>query len=368
MRRITSKIGVLICVISVLLTLCLSAPVSIFAEEKFVNVTFICEKDKKVIPDIEWRLYRVGSYDGSKITLEGDFAQYRITFGDYSGTALANAAATLENYVIVEKPQPDAVGVSNENGRVSFNTLKNGTYLAVAKRKKEAEKTTVPAPTLINVDASSVDSLKVYPKFKILMTLDAIEESYEVRKIWENPNNLPLKKTEITLGIYEDGELVETVVLNEENNWEYHWMVYEYADWRVIELDLPEDCSVIYRSDGRYYAVVNTYEPDNDFPKVTTVSGDSSVTTTSTAQQNETETRTTTTKFVVDGGEFDTRTSSTVSSPNSTSTTISGGGSGGGKIPQTGQLWWPVPVLIIMGLGLIAIGAGVKSTGKKKNE
>ena len=29
---------------------------------------------------------------------------------------------------------------------------------------------------------------------------------------------------------------------------------------------------------------------------------------------------------------------------------------GGGKLPQTGQLWWPVPVLICMGLGCIAVG------------
>ena len=29
---------------------------------------------------------------------------------------------------------------------------------------------------------------------------------------------------------------------------------------------------------------------------------------------------------------------------------------GGSKLPQTGQLWWPVPVLICMGLGCIAVG------------
>ena len=30
--------------------------------------------------------------------------------------------------------------------------------------------------------------------------------------------------------------------------------------------------------------------------------------------------------------------------------------SGGGKLPQTGQLWWPVPVLTCAGLGCIAVG------------
>ena len=31
-------------------------------------------------------------------------------------------------------------------------------------------------------------------------------------------------------------------------------------------------------------------------------------------------------------------------------------GGGGKKLPQTGQLWWPVPVLACAGLGCIAVG------------
>lgn len=32
------------------------------------------------------------------------------------------------------------------------------------------------------------------------------------------------------------------------------------------------------------------------------------------------------------------------------------GGGGGGKLPQTGQLWWPVPVLVCAGLGSVVVG------------
>lgn len=42
-----------------------------------------------------------------------------------------------------------------------------------------------------------------------------------------------------------------------------------------------------------------------------------------------------------------------VPAPTEKPSTPSGGGS---KLPQTGQLWWPVPVLICMGLGCIAVG------------
>ena len=40
-------------------------------------------------------------------------------------------------------------------------------------------------------------------------------------------------------------------------------------------------------------------------------------------------------------------------SPTTKPTTPSGGGK---KLPQTGQLWWPVPVLACAGLGCIAVG------------
>ena len=39
-------------------------------------------------------------------------------------------------------------------------------------------------------------------------------------------------------------------------------------------------------------------------------------------------------------------------------------GGGGGKLPQTGQLWWPVPLLICAGLGCIAVGLFRRREGK----
>ena len=39
-----------------------------------------------------------------------------------------------------------------------------------------------------------------------------------------------------------------------------------------------------------------------------------------------------------------------------TSPTTKPAASSGGKLPQTGQLWWPVPVLACGGLGCIVVG------------
>ena len=36
-----------------------------------------------------------------------------------------------------------------------------------------------------------------------------------------------------------------------------------------------------------------------------------------------------------------------------------------GKLPQTGQLWWPIPLLVLGGLGLLALGWWI--TRKKRS-
>lgn len=47
------------------------------------------------------------------------------------------------------------------------------------------------------------------------------------------------------------------------------------------------------------------------------------------------------------------------------STTPPGPNRSGPPLPQTGQLWWPVPVLAVLGVGLIALGVALRCRGKR---
>ena len=38
------------------------------------------------------------------------------------------------------------------------------------------------------------------------------------------------------------------------------------------------------------------------------------------------------------------------------------------RIPKTGQLWWPVPVMTALGLGLLGLGLGLRGRGKEREE
>ncbi|MBR6102285.1 MAG: hypothetical protein IKP95_07645 [Ruminococcus sp.] len=55
-------------------------------------------------------------------------------------------------------------------------------------------------------------------------------------------------------------------------------------------------------------------------------------------------------------------------SPGSDDSSRKSGGSEEGKTPQTGQLWWPVPVLGAAGLVLVALGLRIRSGKGGKND
>ena len=38
------------------------------------------------------------------------------------------------------------------------------------------------------------------------------------------------------------------------------------------------------------------------------------------------------------------------------------------SIPKTGQLWWPIPVLTVLGLGFLALGLGLRGRGRKREQ
>lgn len=46
--------------------------------------------------------------------------------------------------------------------------------------------------------------------------------------------------------------------------------------------------------------------------------------------------------------------------------TVPSTGTTGGRLPQTGQLWWPVPVLLLAGLLLVIVGAVMRRRGRRQ--
>ncbi|MCM1529519.1 MAG: hypothetical protein NC093_05925 [Alistipes sp.] len=367
MRR---KICSVMCALCVILTVCLGCFVTVSAEEGSGTLKLICKANNNIPSNMMWWIYRIGSYDGSEITLEDQFADSPVSFGDYSASALSDAASALETIALLKKEEY-ARKMTDSNGEITFTDVRDGVYLVASQKFKSGDKTFKPSPSIVIMDSSQAAEMTVYTKMTSIRTLDGYYERYQVMKVWENEQAMPVKPTRILVEIYADLELYDTVELNVENGWKYSWEADVSSDWRILEKEIPDGCTVVYRDDGRQYVVVNTYNGPTSSATETTssttvttevsVANDSDVTTVSTAKAPTSGDEETTSSSVVTAIPDSSVTVTATQKPAVTTTSEN-------KLPQTGQLWWPVPVMALLGLILVGVGSRIVISGKKEDK
>lgn len=117
----------------------------------------------------------------------------------------------------------------------------------------------------------------------------------KVMKVWKNDNE-SVRPSSIQVQLLKNVEIYDTVTLNKDNNWQYRWddlsNIYE---WKIVEKVVPDNYTVTSKSENEICMIINTYAKDV-------------------------------------------------------------GKNADNKIPQTGQLWWPVPLLTVFGLTAFIIG------------
>ena len=284
------------------------------------SLTLICRSEEVTLTGMQWKIYYTGFRDGNDFLLGGDFADYPVKLDDLSAEAITAAAETLENYAVTDKISPIAEGETDAEGKIKFENLKSGIYLVSGKELKVENTIYIPSAILIEVRDGDVD-LDAYPKF-YLDVFGSEYEHYTVKKIWENDENALTDRTaSITVEIYCDETLNETVTLNDENNWTYDWTAEKGHRWRVKGTNVPDKYTVSYRSNETQFAIINSHQ----------------IETTVTTTPTTTTVTTTTTKYEP-------------------------------KLPQTGQLWWPVPILALGGMIFVGIGCRLLSRNKKEDD
>ncbi len=323
-----------------------------------------CETtDGVILEGMHWDIYLVGGTDeDGNYVLQGDFADYPVSLEDLSASALTEAAETLENYATIDGITPLASADADENGFLQFSMLEPGLYLVAGDYVRIGDVYYFPSAFLLEVpeDGAADFDMPAYPKY-ISMNAGDGGLDYSVKKVWENDETeIQNRSVYIKVGIYRDNVLYETVTLDESNDWTYNWSADQFYEWRVLEIDVPEGYDVVYRSNETQYVIVNTYTTSSSVTG-TTVESDSSYTDTTT----ETEAINTGTDLPpeTDMTSYATEESGTSGSAeqtgvSTTTTTITTTETSVEKedLPQTGQLWWPVPVLGAAGLLAIAIG------------
>lgn len=246
------------------------------------------------IEGADFSLYKVGS-----ITSQGDFAISN-EYSDYQiDIESDNVAFTLASYIQSNNIQPLVTVATDENFVAKFDNLSKGVYLITGSSKVVNNVKYTALPVMVSLPFTHNETLTwdldVNAKYETVPNDSFIELS--VLKIWKNVPDEKSQPKEVSISITKNDEIYDTIKLNSDNNWKYKWTNLKASDqWAVIENNVPKGYKVSIQKDKNTFVITNTCK---DTPP------------------------------------------STPNTPN---------------LPQTGQLWWPVYVLLVLGVFFILVG------------
>lgn len=144
---------------------------------------------------------------------------------------------------------------TNELGTVIFTDLDLGLYLVIQTNRVEGYSKIDPFLVFI---PEIIDNIWVYdvnaePKVDIIRLFDL-----SVEKVWNVSTNINIPESVIIELLIND-EVIDTVTLNNKNNWTYTWRQIELSDkYSVKEKEVPSGYTVTYSREGNKYIVTNT--------------------------------------------------------------------------------------------------------------
>lgn len=301
--------------------------------EENVSVTIFHEIDGKGIADVEFSIYRVGNISkNGKSGFSANIKKYGLELDMGSSSAIKSTADALQGYLLRDKVSPLYTAKTDANGVVVFQaegTMKPGLYLICGKSY------TLDDGRICNIQPN----LRVLPEIdengtpmyeiKVESKHEVVEDSAKIKvvKVWKDKTT-EYRPREIKVQLINTvtKEVYSTAALKDANKWSYTWndLPSGYT-WTVVEKTVPEHYTL--SSDRNGYTIRLTNTSDKSAPE-------------DPVQEPEKPEKPNTPDTLEPG------------TPESPKT---------GKLPQTGTLWWPVPLMAIVGIGFIIIGVSRKA-------
>lgn len=310
----------------------------------------------KVVQGLKITLYKAADMTISgggavSYTLTDAFAQYEGQVGveldvnHFDSSSWAASAKSVQSHVegdAAEGNFESYSGETDENGAVSFSDLDQGLYLMLSSTytgDTYASVESVPVfltlPQISKDETEWIYDASVTAKLKVTTKE---ETSVTVRKVWVGDDTAATasrRPSSITVELLNAAGTVEkTQVLSASNGWSYTWEHLAAGKWSVRENPVPANYSVTYAeqatANGKTVTVTNSTPPGG-------VLGES-------REKTPTKTK------KVKGSSRQGDTASVQSAA---------------RLPQTGQLWWPVWVLSAAAAVLVLLGLILRLSGKK---
>ncbi|MDD6023110.1 MAG: Cna B-type domain-containing protein [Oscillospiraceae bacterium] len=279
------------------------------------SLTISFQDGAAALTGVQFDLYLTATVDEyGELTTTDEFAQFQVNIRGENDEAWRTLASTLEGYVLREKLTPADSGATDDQGLAVFPTegkqLRAGLYLVLGHQISVNSRRYDPAPFMVMLPGLDRENnswnydVTVNAKYDTTPIPDENTIDLKVIKVWEDQGHEKDRPKEVVVQLLCDGEVYDTVTLNAENSWRHIWTeLEEGCSWTVVEQEV-DGYTVVVTQEGNTFIVTNTCVQTSPQPSPSTTPG------------------------------------------------IPGTPS----IPQTGQLWWPVPLLAAVGLLLVVLG------------
>lgn len=226
------------------------------------------------LADAEIRIYRVAEISRyADFVLTGAFAELPVEVNQVKTQQEWNqVASTLSAYVTAMSISADGQAVTDSGGAVHFASLPLGLYLVEGLRVdveggyRQFDSFVISVPDLDETDAWVYD-VQAKPK-SVFQEVTPQQITYTVNKLWKDEGYSHLRPRSISLELYCNGTLVETVTLSAENDWSYSWTAPDDGGlWQVVEADVPEGYTVTMEQKDTFFFVTNGYDDPEKPPK-----------------------------------------------------------------------------------------------------
>lgn len=263
--------------------------------DRAVSLTVQMESGEIALRDAPVQLYHISAMDsgGELIPLPeySAFSQLLDIRGE-NAQSWQEAAVELEKYILFSDLLPTAETETNRAGTALFRNIPQGLYLVLSVHHQQEDRVYSAAPFFLQLPGKNPETFAWQYAVTAQAKLEATLQTIDIQavKLWEDSFHENQRPETIQLSLYCDGDLWETVTVSREDRWRYIWKDLPAAH----SWHLKEKEIPGYRS--RVKKEGNTFHVTNTILQDTSAS----------------------------------------------------------RLPQTGQLWWPVPVLAVGGLLLLA--------------
>lgn len=230
-----------------------------FNEKGSIEITLVEKNDNVKIEGAELTIYKIAdAYEENHnlfLKYVSELSSCNVSLEDLE------SASVISN---IEKCIPsDYNGISkltNQDGNVKYDNLDLGLYLIKQTNKVDGFSKIDSFLAMIpkEIDNSWEYNIKATPKTDIIRVMDI-----NVRKVWNTSNNntnhgINLPKS-ITIELLLNDEVVDTVKLNNENEWKHTWTDLPKSDSYIVrEINVPKGWTVTYQKEDNSFIVTNT--------------------------------------------------------------------------------------------------------------